>query len=216
MGTDGITNGFLTSDCNRTGKDGKKIGIGKGKRSGAFGTISLGHNNRGKKSGNKGNSNINRDSLRCNHHRGGLKFISRKDSLRLISNRDEHGASSNRANLRCNSRGNLRCNSGRDSRHNHHRGDLTLISRKDSLRFNSRRANLKCNNKGNLSLNSDRDPEFNNRRYSLRVSNRRNPKAGSKVNLRAINKGSCFTRIGFGNGCSGVFRQCTGGCKWQL
>ena len=48
MGTDGTMKGFLTSDFNRTGEAGKMIGIGKDKEPGAFGTISLGHNNRGR------------------------------------------------------------------------------------------------------------------------------------------------------------------------
>jgi len=39
-------NGFLTNDFNRTGRDGIKIGIGKGKELGASRAINLDHKKR--------------------------------------------------------------------------------------------------------------------------------------------------------------------------
>ncbi len=39
-------NGFLTNDCNRTGRAGKIIDVGKGKELGASRAINLDHNSR--------------------------------------------------------------------------------------------------------------------------------------------------------------------------
>jgi hypothetical protein len=55
----GTTNGFLTNDCNRTGRAGVMIDIGNGKGLGASRTINLDHNNRDRNSEVKGNRNIN-------------------------------------------------------------------------------------------------------------------------------------------------------------
>ena len=45
-GTAGTMSGFPTYDCNRTGRAGKMIDIGKGKELGASRAIKLDHNNR--------------------------------------------------------------------------------------------------------------------------------------------------------------------------
>jgi hypothetical protein len=107
----GTTNGFLTNDCNRTGRAGVMIDIGNGKGLGASRTINLDHNNRDRNSEVKGNRNINsgprfgnisnRDHPRCSSQDNKLRFRDFKGNRNInsgprfgnISNRD-HSRSS--------------------------------------------------------------------------------------------------------------------------
>jgi hypothetical protein len=81
MGITGATNEYPTINFRRIGVDGIKIDIGKDKRPGVFGVISLNHNRRCKNKGVKGNRNINRNqrfssisSRDSSNSRGNLRF----------------------------------------------------------------------------------------------------------------------------------------------
>ena len=93
-GIPGGTNGYLINNFKTIGEDGIKIDIGKNKRPGVFGVISLNHNHRCRNKGVKGNRNITRDqrfssiSSRDNSNKDNLRFTNH-NTLSLKGNLKE-------------------------------------------------------------------------------------------------------------------------------